>query len=259
METVQSKDGTRIAFERSGAGPAIVLVNGALTERSAFAALRPLLDPCFTLVAFDRRGRGDSGDTPPYAPERELEDVAAVIAAAGAGAFVYGHSSGAILALRAAASGLPIRRLAVTEPPFILRGTRPLPPADVLARIEGLVAAGDRDGALRAFLGEQVGISAPALQAMAASPVWPRMLALAHTTPHDTAIAGTYDVPVAALAGIAIPTLVLRGGASFPWIGETARAVAAAIPHAELATLEGQTHSPAPDVLAPALVRFFLS
>ncbi|HEY5147762.1 MAG TPA: alpha/beta hydrolase [Polyangiaceae bacterium] len=257
METAVSRDGTRIAFDTSGSGPPLVVINGALSERSA--ALGPYLDPHFTVVAYDRRGRGASGDTPPYAPERELEDLAAVIEAAGAPAFVFGQSSGGILGLRAAMSGLPIRRLAVNEPPFIMPGTRPPPPADVPARLEALVAAGDRDGALRVFLGEQVGLPAPVLQQMSAGPMWPRALAMAHTAAYDTAIAGADGVPAAALATVTTKTLVLWGGASFPWINETARVVAKALPNAELVKLEGQTHSPAPDVLAPELVRFFLS
>src|SRR5262245_4188581 len=119
MQELRSRDGTRIAYETSGIGPALVLVNGALSERSAYAPLRPLFDAHFTLIAYDRRGRGDSTDTQPYAPEREIEDLAAVIEAAGAPAFVFAHSGGAILALRAAMSGVPMKRLAVNEPPYI--------------------------------------------------------------------------------------------------------------------------------------------
>jgi pimeloyl-ACP methyl ester carboxylesterase len=257
MQTLRSRDGTHIAFETSGAGPALVVVNGGLSDRSAVAPLRPLLDPHFTLFAYDRRGRGDSGDTPPYAPELEIEDLATVVEAAGAPAFVFGHSSGAILALRAAASGVPIRRLAVNEPPFIVPDTRPLPPPASTSRIAERIAANDREGALRIFLVEEVGLPPPAFDALKASPMWPRMIALAHTAPYDSEIARDSAVPVASLAMLTIPTLVLNGTASFPWIAETARALVRALPNAQAVHLEGQPHSPAPDVLAPALVQFF--
>jgi pimeloyl-ACP methyl ester carboxylesterase len=257
MHTLRSRDGTRIAYETTGTGPALVLVNGGLSDRSAVVALRPFLDSHFSLFAYDRRGRGESGDTPPYAAEREIEDLAAVIEVAGASALVFGHSSGAILALRAAMSGVPMRRLAVNEPPFIVPGTRPIPPASITSRIAERVAANDREGALRIFLGEQVGLPPPALDALKAGPAWPRMIALAHTTPYDSEIARDSALPVASLAKLTLPTLVLNGTASFPWIGETARALVQALPNAQAVHLEGQPHSPAPDVLAPVLVRFF--
>jgi pimeloyl-ACP methyl ester carboxylesterase len=257
MQTLRSRDGTRIAYETNGTGPALVVVNGGLSDRSAVAPLRPLLDPHFTLIAYDRRGRGDSGDTAPYAPEREIEDLAAVVEAAGAPAFVFGHSSGGILALRAATSGVPMRRLAINEPPFIVPGTRPVPPPEITSRIAERIAANDREGALRMFLVEQVGLPPPALDALKASPMWPRMIALAHTATYDSALSVDSALPVASLAKLTLPALVLNGTASFPWIAETARALARALPNAQAVHLEGQPHSPAPDVLAPALVRFF--
>jgi pimeloyl-ACP methyl ester carboxylesterase len=224
MPTLQSRDGTRIAYETSGTGPPLVVVNGALSDRSAFGLLRPHLAPRFTLFAYDRRGRGDSGDTAPYAPQREIEDLAKVIEAAGAPAFVFGHSSGGILALRAAMSGVPMQRLAVNEPPFIIEGTRPMPPRDIPARLNERIAANDREGALRIFLLEHVGLPLPVLEGMKASPLWPRMLGMAHTVRYDSEIAEDPAVPVASLAKLSLPTLVLNGTASFPWIAQTARA-----------------------------------
>jgi pimeloyl-ACP methyl ester carboxylesterase len=254
---VLSADGTRIAYEASGVGPALVFVNGALSDRSAIAPFRPHLDPRFTVIGYDRRGRGGSGDSPPYALAREIEDLAAVIQAVGAPALVYAHSSGAILALRAAMGGLPIHRLAVNEPPFILNGTRPLPPADLPKRIEALLDAGDRDAALRLFLVDHVGIPATAVAAMSARPAWSHMLSLAHTVLHDAAIAGTSAVDLTPFAALTTRTLVLTGTASFPWIAVTARALATILPDAELVELPGQPHSPAPEVVAPLLIRFF--
>lgn len=256
MQRVDSRDGTPIALETSGSGPALVIVNGALSDRSTVTPLRALLDPHFKVVGYDRRGRGGSGDTLPYAPEREVEDLAAVIEAQESPAFVFGHSSGAILALRAALSGVSMRRLALNEPPFILPGTRPLPPPDVTSRIAQRIAANDREGALRIFFSEQVGLPPPALEQMKASPAWPRMLALAHTTPYDSAVAGDSVLPTAALAKLSLPILVLNGTASAPWLADTARALVASLPNARAKALEGQPHSPAPDVLAPVLVSF---
>jgi pimeloyl-ACP methyl ester carboxylesterase len=257
MQALRSRDGTRIAVEVSGTGPALVLVNGALSDRSAYAPLRPHLDPQFTLFAYDRRGRGDSGDTPPYSVAREIEDLAAVIEAAGAPAFVFAHSSGAILALRAAMSGVPMRRLVVNEPPFIVPGTRPVPPREITARIAERIAANDREGALRTFLLEQVGLPPAALEQLNASPLWPRAIAMAHTAAYDSAIAVDSALPIVSLARLSLPALVLNGTASFPWIAETARALVQALPNAHAVHLEGQPHSPAPDVLAPVLRRFF--
>jgi pimeloyl-ACP methyl ester carboxylesterase len=261
METVQSKDGTRITIEKSGSGPALVLVNGAVNDKSAVAPLRKRLEAHFTVVAYDRRGRGDSGDTPPYAPEREVEDLKAVLdCAGGADAFLFGHSSGAILALRTVVSGVSVRALAVNEPPYILEGTRPRPDSkNIASRLRSLIAQGDREGALTLFFTEDVGLPPQALQGMKAAPFWASMLRLAHTTPYDTEMAGDSELPEASLRTLEIPTLVLHGTASFPWIGETTRAMAKLIPGAKLALLEKQVHSPAPDVLAPALIQFFSS
>ena len=257
MQAALSADGTRIAFETGGSGPALVVVNGALSDRRSVAPLRTYLEPHFTVVGYDRRGRGDSGDTAPYAPEREIEDLAAVIEAAGAPAFVYGHSSGAILALRSAAGGVPMRRLAVNEPPFILHDTRPLPAPEVTAQLEALLASGNREGALRRFLLEQVGLPQAAVEQLSSSPAWPRMIALAHTVAYDSRVAGTAEFSPSAFASLSVPTLVLHGTTNFPWIIATARKLAETLPNAEIAQLEGQPHSPAPEVLAPYLIRFF--
>jgi pimeloyl-ACP methyl ester carboxylesterase len=257
MQTALSRDGTRIAFEAGGAGPALVVVNGALSDRRSVTPLRAYLEPHFTVIGYDRRGRGDSGDTAPYAPEREIEDLAAVMAAVAAPAFVYGHSSGGILALRSAASGVAMRRLAVNEPPFILPDIRPLLAPDATARLELLLDSGNREGALRLFLLEQIGLPEAAVEQLSSSPAWPRMIALAHTAAYDSRLAGTAEFSRSAFASLSIRTLVLHGTTNFPWIIATARKLAETLPDAEIAQLEGQPHSPAPDVLAPHLIRFF--
>jgi pimeloyl-ACP methyl ester carboxylesterase len=260
MEHVTSADGTRIAVERRGSGPALVVVNGALSVGTTSNMYGPLLEPRFTLVRYDRRGRGASGDGPAYAPEREIEDLAAVLEAASAdgSAFVLGHSSGAILALEAAMHGLPVARLAVNEPPYIVEGTRDRPSPDVADQISAQIADGDREGALRTFFTVAVGLPPAAIEYVEGSPDWPPMLAVAHTAAYDVALAGHSEIPAERLAMLRLPVLVVRGGASFPWIGETARQVADAVPGAELVTLPGQPHSPAPEAIAPELVRFFL-
>ncbi len=257
MEFARSADGTRIAWQRGGTGPLLVIVNGALSDHTTTNVLRPLLEPHFTVVGFDRRGRGESGDTRPYALKREVEDVAAVIAANGPGAIVFGHSSGAVLALEAAMHGLPITKLAVNEPPYILPGTRPLPGPEVNGQLALLAKADDRAGMVELFLREEVGLPGAAVRQMEQSPGWPRMLELAPSTRYDALLLDRHEVPRTRLTGIRIRTLVLAGGASFPWIVTTARTVAGLVPRAELRILPGQAHSPAPDVLCPELVSFF--
>ncbi len=263
MDHARSADGTRIGYERSGSGPVLVIVNGALSVGTGPSPLPFLLDPHFTLVRYDRRGRGSSGDAAAYAPTREVEDLSAVMDAVGrpgkGGPFVFGHSGGAILALEGAMAGLRMARVAVNEPPYILEGTRSRPPLDITGRLEALLAAGDREGALRVFLVEQVGLPQTAFEGIRGSPAWPGMLAIAHTCAYDSALAVHSELPADRLAALSMPVLVLTGGSSFPWIGRTAAAVADAIPRAELRVLEGQPHSPAPDVLAPELIRFFLA
>ncbi len=261
METVRSRDGTTIAFDRSGRGPSLIVVNGALSDRGAVADLASRLADELTVIAYDRRGRGDSTDTPPYAVEREIEDLAALVDAAGGSAFVFGHSSGAVLALGAAAAGVPIARLALYEPPLMVDATRPPIPDDYVSHLDELVAAGRRSEAVSYFLTTGPLVPPPVIERMRQSPGWPRMEAMAHTIPYDARIMDglmTDDPgPLARWASVATPTLVLDGGASPPWIRHGASALAAVLPNASAGTLDGQGHGPASDVLAPVLLRFF--
>jgi pimeloyl-ACP methyl ester carboxylesterase len=257
-ETVESADGTRIVFERSGVGPGLVLVGGAFNNRHSADELAPLLAPHFTVYAYDRRGRGDSTDTPPYAVEREVEDLGALIATAGGTALVYGHSSGAVLSLEAAARGLPVTRLAVYEPPYMIDDTRQKPPADYAARVQAAVDAGHPDQAAAIFLQEAVGVSADVLTMIMQSPSWPGMLSVAHTLPYDNAVVGDASLPTERLKAIGVPTLAMDGGASPAWARNAVTAVAAAIPGAERLTIEGQDHAVAANALAPVLIEFFL-
>jgi pimeloyl-ACP methyl ester carboxylesterase len=263
VEEAISKDGTTIAFDRSGDGPSLVLVGGALADRSAAAQLSAQLAPDLTVIAYDRRGRGDSGDTAPYAVEREVEDIEALIVAAGGHAFVLGHSSGAVLALESART-FPDRigKLAVYEPPFIVDASRSLLPEDYVSHLEDLVAAARRGDAVEFFLTTAVGVPAEVVAGMRQEPFWSSMEAVAHTLAYDGTImgdtmAGT-PAPLRRWASVAIPTLVMDGGASPDWQRHAVRALADALPDARHRTLEGQDHGPASEVLAPVLVEFFV-
>lgn len=257
MKKVRSKDGTAIGFDRSGEGSPVVLVCGGSTDRSANAGVAALLAPHFAVFNYDRRGRGDSGDTEPYAVQREVEDLDAMIKEAGGSACVYGTSSGAALALEAAASGLAITKLALWEPPFILEGTRPRPPTNQAQHYRELVAAGRRGDALEFFMTKVVGLPPEFAAQMRQSPWWSVGEGLAHTLAYDAEIMGDYSIPTRRAAAVKARTLVLDGGASPEWMHQSAQALTAVIPGAQRRTLQGQEHNVAPDVLAPALVEFF--
>lgn len=256
METVASADGTTIAFERVGAGPALILVVGAFCDRTVTRSLAATLAPNFTVYSYDRRGRGSSGDTAPYAVDREIEDIDALISEVGGSALVFGHSSGAALALEAAARGLAITRLAAYEPPYIVDATRPRPPADLADRLSELLSAGRRGDAAEYFLREAVNTPPDAVAAMRAAPTWPGFEKLAHTLRYDVIIMDGNDIPASRMARIRIPTLLLDGGASPDWARNSVAALAGIIPGARHLTLDGQTHGAADEVLSPVLVDF---
>jgi pimeloyl-ACP methyl ester carboxylesterase len=256
METVTSKDGTTIAFDRLGDGPPVILVCGGSTDRSANAPLADLLAEHFTVSNYDRRGRGDSGDTPPYAVERELEDIDVLIDAAGGSAFLYGTSSGGALALEAAASGLAITKLAMWEPPFSLDESS-RPPTDQVERYNEMISAGRRGDAVEYFMTKVVGLPSEFVAYARTQPFWQKQEELAHTLAYDATIMGDYSLPVERAASVAAPTLVMAGGESIPFMRETARALADVIPDAHIRILEGQEHNVAPEALAPVLVEFF--
>jgi pimeloyl-ACP methyl ester carboxylesterase len=256
MESVKSHDGTSIAFDRLGAGPPVVLVCGGSVDRTSNAPVAELLAERFTVFNFDRRARGDSGDTPPYAVEREVEDIEAVIGAAGGSARLYGTSSGAALALEAAATGLDITKLALWEPPYIPDGM-PRPPADTAETFTELVEAGRRGDAVEHFMSKVVGLPDEFVAQARSAPFWPQQEALAHTLAYDATIMGDYVLPVDRAASVKVSTIVMAGTASFPGMSETARALAEIIPDGELRLLDDQTHDVAPHVMAAVLVEFF--
>ncbi|MEW6059416.1 MAG: alpha/beta hydrolase [Actinomycetota bacterium] len=261
MRTVTSRDGTTIAFDRVGEGPPIILVGGALSDRSSAGPLSAHLASDFTVVAYDRRGRGDSGDTPPYAVEREIEDISALIREAGGSAFALGHSSGAVLALEAAAHGLAIMKLALYEPPFIVDDSRPPLPEDYVARLAELMAADRRGDAVEYFMTTGPNIPPDAVRQMRTGPMWTALERLAHTLAYDGAIMGDTmwgkPLPTERWSSVAIPTIVMDGGDSPQWQRNAVQALVEILPGARHRTLEGQTHSAAPEVLARALKEFF--
>lgn len=251
-----SRDGTRIAYYTVGSGPALLIVGGALADHHAYAPLADALASRFTVCTFDRRGRGRSGDSLPYTPEREVEDVTAVLACCQGPVRVYGHSAGAALALRTAASNPSILRMVLADPPFAPRG-----PHDELARTEhaaqaaqlqALVEQGDLEGTVRCFLGD-FGLSPSDLDALLASPEGSGMMALAATLPYDYAMLDDGLVPVARAAVVHTPTWLVAPGASC----DAARQLAEAMPNARLATLDAPTHELSPADLAASLIGWF--
>src|SRR5215211_4381138 len=256
METVTSRDGTTLAYDRLGDGPPVVLVSGGSTDRMANAGLAAELAAHHSVYNFDRRGRGDSGDTPPYAVEREIEDITAVIEAAGGSANLYGTSSGAALAMHAAAGGAPVTRLAMWEPPYNVNG-RPDLPDDTASVYRELVSSGRRGDAAEYFTAKVVGLPPEFVAGARQQPWWPQQEALAHTLAYDAEIMGDYTIPTELARSVPVPTLVVIGAASFGFFDETADALVELIPDARRSTLEGQEHNVDPAALAPTLAEFF--
>jgi pimeloyl-ACP methyl ester carboxylesterase len=264
MQKVKSHDGTQIAFDQVGSGPPLILVGGAFQYRAfdpRTAELAGKLAKTFTVFNYDRRGRGDSGDTGAYAVEREVEDLAALAAEAGSPALVFGNSSGAALALDAAARQTPITKLAVYEAPFIVDASRPPIPDSYRSDLTALLAAGRRGDAVELFLTAAAGVPAEYLAAMRADASWTGFEAVAHTLPYDAALMdGTVSgkpLPADRWAPVTIPTLVIDGGASPPQMSSAAQALTGLLPNATRRTLSGQAHDVDPALLAAALTEFF--
>lgn len=281
MKYVTSKDGTRIAFDQSGQGPAIILVVGAFNDRSTGAPLGNLLEEHFTVFNYDRRGRGDSGDTAPYAVEREIEDLDALIDEAGGSAYVFGYSSGAILALKAAAKGLAITQLALYEPPLIVdesatqTGTdsstaplsnvggqavaihnHPRPSEYLVTQLAALVEAGHRGEAVELFQTKVVGIPAEVVAQFRNAPFWPSLEKIAHTLVYELTIIGDMSLPATLVNAISTPTLVMAGGESPAFLQDAAKWLSNNLPNGQHRILAGQTHDIVPDVVASAMEGF---
>lgn len=258
MHKTISKDGTHIAYDRTGSGPAVILVGGALSYRTfpGFVKLAGLLAADFTVVNYDRRGRGDSGDSDSYAVAREVEDLEAVIEAVGGSASVWGMSSGAALALEAAAGGVGMAKLALYEPPFMVGDRPPMPEGDHEEQLRQLIAEGRRDDAVKFFL-RMMGAPGFAVSLMRFMPFWARMRAVANSLPYDAAIMGDYSLPAERISSVRVPTLVIGGDKSQAVLRHAVRQVADILPHGEMRMLKEQSHNVSMDVLAPVLKSYF--
>jgi thioesterase domain-containing protein len=253
MDTVTSRDGTTLAYDRLGDGPPVVLVSGGSTDRSANAGLAAELAGAHSVYNYDRRGRGDSGDTPPYAVDRELEDLRALLDEAGGSAHLYGASSGGALALEAAAAGLPADRLAVYEVPYFVADELLRRWRDYVEQLGAALAQDRRGEAVELFM--RVAGAADDIPRARSSPMWPGLEAVAHTLAYDAACLGDGRPPTERLAAVTQPTLVATGGGQ-ELFEQAADAIAASLPHAQRLTLDGQSHLVDPKALAPVLARF---
>jgi pimeloyl-ACP methyl ester carboxylesterase len=262
MEKATSADGTTIGYDAWGDGPLAVVVGGAFNDRGTWAELAESLAGLgYRAVSYDRRGRGGSGDTPPFAVDREIEDLAAVIAAAGGGGAVFAHgvSSGGALLLRAMASGAPVTRASVLEVPYRIEGA-PQAPERYLGTLSAFVAADDRAGLIEYFHTRVVGMPAEMLEPMKGTPAWDALLAMAPTLVYDGLAMGGDDqsLPAGLLAGITAPVLAVTStGTAVPWMARTSEVVADALPAGRFVRLEGGFHEVPTDVLAPALAGFY--
>jgi pimeloyl-ACP methyl ester carboxylesterase len=258
METVTSRDGTPIAYDLAGYGPPVIFASGVFNDHTTCAPVAELLERDHTVVTYDRRGRGHSGDTTPYAVEREIEDLAALVDLVGGAAAVFGYSSGGVLALKAAADGVNITRLALYEPPFVVGDPARERPPERPEALADLVEAGRPGDAVAMFQTEHLGMPAELVAHFRESPMWPALEAFAPSMVYDAIITTAYAVPSAAMTAVATPTLVLNGAATWPGLRAAAVDLAARMPaarHHELAGGENHTIPPAATATA---VREFL-
>jgi len=260
MQQVTSKDGTIIAYEQSGQGPALVVVGGVLGDHHQQAGLAALLGEHFTVYNIDRRGHGESGFTTPYAVEREVEDIDAIISEAGGSAFVYGTSGLGMLSLEAAARGLApkMKKLAVWEPPYFLEGARPPLPQDYREQLEKMLAEDRRGDMIELWMTKAIGMPAEFVSQMRHAPFWPAQEAFAHTLVYDAILTGDFSLPKERIAKATVETLVMDGGTT-PWLSQAAQVVAETLPHAHRQTIAGQPHNVADEAMAPVLIEYFLT
>jgi pimeloyl-ACP methyl ester carboxylesterase len=256
VATAISADGTALAYDRFGEGPPLIMVVGAFNDRATTEPLARALEQRVTVFNYDRRGRGNSGDTAPYAIDREIDDIDALIAVAGGSASVFGYSSGAILALRAAARGLAITKLALYEPPLRVGDSHPALRRDLAERLAELVAAGRRGDAVELFQREAVGIPDEIVAQLRHAPFRPQLEAIAHTLAYDATIVGDRSLSTELIASIATPTLVISGERSAPGLRSAGQAVAATLPNGRFRSLAGQSHDINPEATAPVLAAF---
>jgi pimeloyl-ACP methyl ester carboxylesterase len=258
MRKVVSLDGTTIAYEKAGDGPPIVLLNGAFRDHTIFDSLVPELAPHCTTYVYDRRGRGQSGDSPAYAVEREIEDLEAVIAEAGGEAVVFAGSCGANLAIEAALRGTRISKLALHEPFYRVTGYQK-PPAGFMTKLRALLADEQRSEAAEYYLVEMLDFTQEMIAEWRRGPLWAMNEENAHTLPYDTEICGDFEVPVERLAAFRTPTLVVSSDKTSDWLSAAARATAAAVVSGQEMRLPGSWHRVQTDILGRVLAEFATS
>jgi pimeloyl-ACP methyl ester carboxylesterase len=255
MEHVNSSDGTVIAFDRIGSGPPLILVVGAFNTRSTGEPLAAALASRFSVFTYDRRGRGDSGDTLPYTIEREVADLAALIAAAGGEAAAFGYSSGGLLALRSAADGLPISKLVLYDTPYVPTNTQSKQPmAEHAAYLQQLVDSDRRGEAVEYFQSKLVGVPDEVVAQLRHAPFRPALESIAHTLVYDAMLLEDRSLD-RRLGDVPVPTLVVAGGEN-AFMTAAAQSICAALPNANAEIIDGQTHDINPSVLGPVLDRF---
>jgi len=260
MPETTSTDGTTIAYDQVGSGPAVLLLHGGPMTRQANAGLAVILAEHFTVYTYDRRGRGGSAGTVEDGVDAEFEDLATMLQTAGGSAHLYGSSGAAIIALQAAARGLPITTLAVWEPPYSASPDGPRPPADWGRRIADLIAEDRRGDAVAYWMTSVIGMPAEMVAGMRHAPFWAGMESEAHGLVADHALIGDFSFDPATLQAVKIPTLVMDGGpAAAPPLAAAAAEVAATVPRASRQSLDGQPHNVADDAMAAALTAYFRS
>ncbi|MDB5088660.1 MAG: Pimeloyl-ACP methyl ester carboxylesterase [Mucilaginibacter sp.] len=258
MNTVISKDGTKIAYNQNGNGPVVILVDGAFCSKDfgPMTGIVPLLSKSFTVISYDRRARGESGDTKPYAVEREIEDINALINVSGGAASLFGISSGAILCIKAVAYGLNIHKLAVLEPPFVGNKDNKRP-ADAVQQLNLMIAAGEQGSAVKFYLRKVIGLPAIIVFILRLTPNWPKMKAIANSLPYDAAVCGDFNMPKEQVASITIPTIAIDSKQSPNFLRDAVQVMASALTNGKRVSLKGKPHDVPPKILVPALTDFY--
>ncbi|SHN11173.1 alpha/beta fold hydrolase [Mucilaginibacter sp. OK098] len=260
MNTVISKDGTKIAYNQNGSGPVIILVDGAFCSKDfgPMTGIVPLLSKNFTVISYDRRARGESGDTKPYAVEREIEDINALINVSGGSASLFGISSGAILCIKAVAYGLNIHKLAILEPPFVGNKDNKRP-ADAVQQLNQMIAVGEQGSAVKFYLRKVIGLPAIIVFILRLTPNWPKMKAIANSLPYDAAVCGDFNMPKEQVSCITIPTIAIDSKQSPTFLRDAVQGVASALTNGKRVSLKGKPHDVPPKILVPALTDFYNS
>ena len=259
MTTIISKDGTKIAYNKTGNGPTVILVDGAFCSKDfgPTPKLVPVLANYFTVINYDRRARGDSSDTQPYLVQREIEDIEALINVAGGTAHLYGVSSGGALSIQAVASDLPVKKLVVFEPPYYTDSRRHKPQSDAVQQLKQMIAEGRKKDAVKFYLRKVIGVPAIVPFILRLTSNWSKMISNANSLPYDAAVMGNFLVPNEILASINIPTMVIASTKSPQSLQKPVELVAKALPTAEHKILKGQIHNVPPKTLVPVLAEFY--